>query len=191
MRGGHADASAASNPKRQARVSIFRRFFQGSETRAPLRPLYAAIVAEARDPAWYREGAVPDTLDGRFDMIAAVLAVVLIRLEAAGDAGREPSTLVAELFVDDMDAQLRQQGIGDVVVGKHIGRMMSALGGRTGAYRTALTGDGDLPAALVRNLYRGQAPAPAALAFATARIEALHAALAAMPAETIVAGKLA
>ena len=171
-------------------MSIFRKLFPNSESRAPLRPLYAAIVAEGRAPAWYREGAVPDTLDGRFDMIAAVLALVLIRLETAGDVGREPSSLVTELFVDDMDSQLRQQGIGDVVVGKHIGRMMSALGGRTGAYRAALTAGGDLAAALVRNLYRGDAPAPAALAFTVARIEALHARLAAMPAEAIIAGRL-
>lgn len=171
-------------------MSIFRKLFRSGDTRLPLRPLYAAIVAEGRDPAWYREGAVPDTLDGRFDMIAAILAMVLIRLESAGEVGREPSALVTELFVDDMDSQLRQQGIGDVVIGKHIGRMMSALGGRTGAYRTALREGGDLPAALIRNLYRGEAPSPAALAFTVERMEGVHAALAAVPAEAIISGRL-
>ncbi|TVV73692.1 ubiquinol-cytochrome C chaperone family protein [Sphingomonas solaris] len=171
-------------------MSIFRRFFQGSETRAPLRPLYAAIVARGRQPEWYRQGAVPDTLDGRFDMIAAVLALVLIRLEAAGDAYRAPSTLVTELFVDDMDGQLRQAGIGDIVVGKHIGRMMAALGGRITAYREALAGNEDLAAALVRNLYRGEAPDEAALAFTTDRLRGFHEALAVTPAEAIIAGQL-
>lgn len=171
-------------------MSIFRRFFKGHESRDPLRPLYAAIVARGRQPAWYRDGAVPDTLDGRFDMIAAVLALVLIRLEAAGDSFRAPSTLVTELFVDDMDGQLRQAGIGDIVVGKHIGRMMAALGGRITAYRDALNEGGDFAAALVRNLYRGEAPAAAALAFTTDRLRAFHAALAATPADTIVEGRL-
>jgi cytochrome b pre-mRNA-processing protein 3 len=171
-------------------VSIFQKLFRSGDTRLPLRPLYTAIVGEARAPAWYREGAVPDTLDGRFDMVAAVLGTVLIRLEGEGAAGREPAALVTELFVDDMDSQLRQQGIGDVVVGKHIGRMMSALGGRTGAYRAALGRDGDLPAALVRNLYRGVEPAPKALAFTAARLKALHESLGAVPLEDIIAGRL-
>src|SRR5205823_30948 len=70
---------------------------------------------------------------------------------------------LTERFVDDMDGQLRQMGIGDIVVGKHIGKMMSMLGGRLGAYRDGLAA-GDLAPALVRNLYRGEAPASAALA---------------------------
>lgn len=170
-------------------MSILRRLFSRGDDRAPLRPLYAAIVARGREPAWYREGAVPDTLDGRFDMIAAVLAFVLIRLEAEDDAGRAPSTLVTELFVDDMDGQLRQAGIGDIIVGKHIGKMMSALGGRITAYREAVDG-GDLPAALARNLYRGAPPAPAALGYTADRLRTFHAALAAAPAEAIIAGRL-
>ncbi len=171
-------------------MSIFRRLFRSGDDRAPLRHLYDAIVARGREPDWYRAGAVPDTLDGRFDMIAAVLALVLIRLEAAGDAARVPSARLTEIFVDDMDGQLRQAGVGDVVVGKQIGRMMSALGGRLSAYRAALSHGGDLPAALVRNLYRGAAPSPEALAFTAARLEAFHARLAAEPAEAIIAGQL-
>lgn len=171
-------------------MSILRRLFKGGDDRLPLRPLYAAIVARGREPGWYREGAVLDTLDGRFDMIAAVLALVLIRLEAEGISGRAPSTLVTELFVDDMDGQLRQEGVGDVVVGKHIGRMMSALGGRITAYRDGLAPGGDLPGALTRNLYRGEPPAPAALAATEERLRAFHAALASTPADTIIAGRL-
>src|SRR3546814_8548157 len=75
------------------------------------------------------------------------------------------SDLLTERFIDDMDGQLRQIGIGDFVVGKHVGKMMGALGGRMDAYGPALAGEGDLDAALVRNLYRGNAPEPSALAF--------------------------
>ena len=82
---------------------------------------------------------MPDTVDGRFDMIAAVLAFVLIRLEQ-DPAAAATSAQVTERFVDDMDGQLRQMGIGDIVVGKHIGRMMSMLGGRIGAYRDGMNG---------------------------------------------------
>ncbi len=150
--------------------------------------LYAAIVARARAPHWYVDGGVPDTVDGRFDMIAAVLAMVLLRLE--GDpAGSVPSTHLAERFVDDMDGQLREIGIGDIVVGKHIGRMMSMLGGRLGAYRTGLA-DGDLGPALERNLYRGTAPAPAALAHTRDRLVALRAALDAVATQALLEGQL-
>ena len=85
-----------------------------------------------------------------------------MRLEALGAS--QESVWLTELFVDDMDGQLRQEGIGDVVVGKHIGRMVSALGGRLAAYRAALSGEADFGEALTRNLYRGEAPAPEALA---------------------------
>src|SRR4051794_41844986 len=66
-------------------------------------------------------------------MVAAVTALVLLRLEAEGEGGRAPAVLLTETFIDDMDATLRQVGIGDYVVGKHVGRMMSALGGRLAA----------------------------------------------------------
>ena len=118
-------------------MSFLARIFGGKSEREAYRPLYDAVVNAARDPAWYIEGQVPDTMDGRFDMIAAVTALVLLRLEAEGEAGRGPSVLLTETFIDDMDATLRQMGVGDHVVGKHVGRMMSALGGRLAAFREA------------------------------------------------------
>jgi len=150
--------------------------------------LYAAIVDRGRAPHWYLEGQVPDTVDGRFDMIAAVLALVLLRLEEEAE-GTAPSTHLAERFVDDMDAQLREIGIGDIVVGKHIGRMMSMLGGRLGAYRAGLA-EGDLAPALVRNLYRGTEPAPEALAHVNGALMAFREALAAVPIATLLEGCL-
>src|SRR3546814_21170489 len=75
--------------------------------------------------------------DLRFDMITAILCLVLLRLEGAPET-KQQSVWLTELFVDDMDGRLRQIGIGDMIVGKHIGRMMSALGGRLAAYRSGL-----------------------------------------------------
>jgi cytochrome b pre-mRNA-processing protein 3 len=149
-------------------------------------PLYTAIVARARASHWYEAGAVPDTVDGRFDMVATILAFVLLRLEA-DPATAEPSARLTERFVDDMDGQLREIGIGDIVVGKHIGNMMGMLGGRLGAYRTALA-DGTLGAALVRNLWRGAAPDAAALAHVEAALLAFRDALAATPTAALLDG---
>lgn len=140
-------------------------------------PLYEAVVARARAPHWYLEGGVPDTLDGRFDMVTAVIAMVLLRLEGEGPVeAAYLSTELTELFVTDMDAQVRQIGFGDMVVGKQIGRMMAMLGGRLGAYRDGLA-TGDLAPALIRNLWRGAAPAPSEVAHVAGGLRALRAAL--------------
>lgn len=168
-------------------MGLWQRLF-GDRTGAVVASLYDAVVARARAPHWYEDGAVPDTVDGRFDMIAAVLSMVLIRLED-DEAGAAPAAHLAERFVADMDGQLRELGIGDIVVGKHIGRMMGMLGGRLGAYRTALAA-GDLREPVVRNIYRGDAPGEAALAHVAAGLVDLHDRLATVPIAQLIAGDL-
>lgn len=165
-----------------------RLFHRKPDPRMSMQPLYNAIVHRGRAVHWYVEGAVPDTLDGRFDMIAAILSLVLLRLEEADL--RHESVWLTELFVDDMEAQLRQIGIGDVVVGKHIGRMVSALGGRLSAYKDGLAPGGDLNAALRRNLYRGEPVADAAVADVEARLRGFADALSLWPAASLLAGEL-
>ena len=169
-------------------VSFLSRIFGARLGRDALQPLYRAIVARGRDPAWYRDGEVPDTIDGRFDMIAMLTALVLLRLEQDEEA-RRPSVLLTETFVADMDSSLREIGIGDYVVGKHVGRMMGALGGRL----TALRGARDraaLTAAVERNVFRGAAPSPEALAFVSARLDGFRAKLAEAPLDSLLAGTL-
>lgn len=172
-------------------MNLFKRLFVREDDRASVRPLYAAIAAQARQPHWYVEGEVPDTVDGRFEMVTVILALVLIRLDAIGDAGAIPAALLAEVFVEDMDGQLRQLGMGDVVVGKHIGKMMSALGGRLGAYRTGLAGEAPMDAALVRNLYGGVTPSPKALTHVEASARAILDGLSHRSLETLLAGDIA
>lgn len=169
-------------------MSLISRIF-GAPARDRLDPLYRAIVAAGRDPFWYRQGRVPDTVDGRFDMIAALTALVLLRLEAEGEDGRSPSVLLTELFVADMDSSLREIGIGDYVVGKHVGRMMGALGGRLSALREA-PNDEALAAVVERNVFRGSPPSPEAAALVAGRLARFRAALAGTPLTTLLAGEL-
>lgn len=157
----------------------------GKDDRDEWRPLYGAIVAEARRPEWYNGAGVPDTVDGRFDMLALVMSLVMIRLEREGPWGREGSARLAELFVEDMDGHMRQWGVGDVVVGKKIGGLMGALGGRLGAYRSP-----DRREAMIRNLYRGETPAPAQLAVAEAMAGALEGGIAIVPRDAMKEGRL-
>ncbi|WP_394730768.1 ubiquinol-cytochrome C chaperone family protein [Altererythrobacter sp. GH1-8] len=106
------------------------------DPREALRPLWHRAVTLARTAEFYSECLVADTVAGRFDMITAVTACVMVRLETS--EMRTESALFAELFVEDMEGQMRELGVNDVVVGKRMGKVMSSLGGRLGAYRPAL-----------------------------------------------------
>lgn len=122
------------------------------DPRDAIRPLWHRVVELAREPSFYSACGVADSVGGRFDLITAVLCTVMVRIEAS--EMRAESALLAELFVEDMDGQLREFGVNDVVVGKRIGKLMSVLGGRLGAYRSALVNrDAEkLAAAVMRNV---------------------------------------
>jgi cytochrome b pre-mRNA-processing protein 3 len=160
--------------------------FGQKNDRARLRPLYEAGVALARDPAWYREGGVPDTLEGRFAMVAAVTSLILLRLEAEGEAAKRESVLLTELFIDDMDSSLREIGIGDFVVGKHVGKLVSALGGRLGAFREAERFDEPVR----RNIFAGEPPGEAKVRFVAERLERLRDRLRAVTRDRLLAGEI-
>jgi cytochrome b pre-mRNA-processing protein 3 len=148
-------------------VSLLQRLFgKSADDRAALRPLWAQVVAVARQPRWYAQHGVSDTVPGRFDAVTMVLVLVLLRME------RSPALLPAaarltEIFVEDMDGQMRESGVGDLVVGKKMGRLMSVLGGRLGALRETLPlGEAAVAAAISRNvtLVEGSDPLGAARA---------------------------
>ncbi len=171
-------------------ATLFKRFLGGRGDTGMPAALYDAIVAVARRPHWYVEGHVADSFDGRFDMVSSVLALVLLRLERLGEPGRGPSARLTELFVTDMDGQLRQRGIGDLVVGKHIGRMMSQVGGRLAAYRDGLAPGGDLAGAIDRNIFRGAEVPAEARAHVERALRALAADLDSRDLATILAGDI-
>ena len=172
-------------------MSLFSRLFGSrSDPRDALRPLWYRIVELSRLPEYYAQCHVADTVEGRFDMVTQILSLVLLRMENSRGLSRQ-SALLTELFVEDMDGQLRQSGVGDLMVGKHMGKLVSTLGGRLGAMRDALAGGGDdaaLAAALARNVTFTADADPAALAV---RLRALHALLADAADETILSGDFA
>jgi cytochrome b pre-mRNA-processing protein 3 len=167
---------------------LSRLFAARRDPREALRPLWHRVVEISREPEWYAGCGVADTVGGRFDMITAVLALVLLRLERDRDCASE-SALLAELFVEDMDGQLRETGVGDLVVGKHIGKLMASLGGRLGAYREALAQSGNeaLEDAARRNVNLLAGAGPEELA---KRLRALAAQLDRMAADGVLAGTI-
>jgi cytochrome b pre-mRNA-processing protein 3 len=118
--------------------------------------LYGACVAQARLPEFYRDLKVPDTIDGRFDLLVLHVALVIRRLGDAAEARQK----LFDLMFADMDRSLREMGVGDMGIGRRIKAMISAFYGRAQAYAKALEeGDDALAASLARNLY-GNAPPP-------------------------------
>jgi len=115
---------------------------------------YTSIVATARNPLFFERMGVPDTLDGRFDLLVLHLALVVYALRASGADPRYEQAL-SEYFFDDMDRNLREMGVGDMGVGKRIRKMAEAFYGRLKAYEEAVKQD--IPTvreSLQRNLYR-------------------------------------
>ncbi len=104
---------------------------------ADARPLYAALVAEARRPRWYREAGAEDSIDGRFAVLATIMALTDIRLGEGGEEAAALSPRLTEIFVDDMDSQLRQSGLGDPTLGKQVRAMIGMLARRINSWRAA------------------------------------------------------
>ncbi|MEY4239257.1 MAG: hypothetical protein RL339_1858 [Pseudomonadota bacterium] len=169
-------------------MGLFARLFGKSvDEHAEVRPLWHAIVALARTPRWYSELGLADTVPGRFDAVALVMALVLLRMEREPELAAR-SILLTELFVTDMDAQLRETGLGDMVVGKHVSKLMGALGGRMDALRGGLAGAEPLAAALERNMSLVEGANVAGLA---AEIRALADLLDTCDAAGLLAGRIA
>lgn len=151
--------------------------------------LYGNAVAIAREPSFFRDHGVADTVDGRFDALALVVALVMRRLKSCGDEGAELSQQLFDSMFSDMDLSLREMGAGDIGVSKRVRIMAEAFMGRLDAYVSAID-DGDreaLAAAIGRNLLRDEGTAsPELVDF----VLALEARLSALEDDVLLAGEL-
>jgi cytochrome b pre-mRNA-processing protein 3 len=153
--------------------------------------LYGVAVAAAREPYCYTEQGVPDTLDGRFDLIGLHAFLLIHRLRFLPDPGPALAQAVFDAMFGDMDTALREMGVGDLSVGRRVRTMWEAFHGRAQAYEAGLqSGDPTaLSDALARNVWRGAMPPPGA-ADALARLtRAQHAHLATQDAARLLAGR--
>jgi cytochrome b pre-mRNA-processing protein 3 len=143
-------AAARPSPERQI-LDVFR----SKPPATTIEALYGAIVAQARNPLFYREHGVADTVNGRLDLLMLHLALVFDRLSQGDAAARAIGQAVFDRFCQDMDDHLREEGISDMKVPKDMLRVGAAFFGRHRAYMSALK-DGDrdaLRAALRRNVF--------------------------------------
>jgi cytochrome b pre-mRNA-processing protein 3 len=151
---------------------------------------YHRIVEQARDPAFFTRWGVPDTLDGRFEVLALHAFLVLNRLRAAH---AETADFAQELFdtmFADLDRALREMGASDLGVGRHVKEMARGFYGRALAYERGLAGgDIALGEALQRNLF-ATAPEEKAAAVAAHYVRRQAAALAMSPTSALLAGAI-
>jgi cytochrome b pre-mRNA-processing protein 3 len=132
--------------------------FRRSPRTDSIAALYGAIVAQARSPAFYVEFGVPDTVEGRFDLIVLHLVLVLRRLGGAGERGADVGQRLFDAFCRDLDGNLREMGVGDLAVPKRMRRFAEAFYGRQAAYIAALAADApqDIEKALARNILQAE-----------------------------------
>lgn len=177
---------------------IRRRLFRRDPHEAPAAALYHGVVTQARSPAFYRELGVPDSLDGRFDLLALHAFLVLHRLKREhADTATLAQSLIDTIFAD-MDRSLREMGAGDMGVGPRVKRMAQGFYGRLAAYEAALAapsesagagGEDALEAALRRNLYGTVRPEPEHVRIMAEYVRRETAALAEQPTARLIAGE--
>ncbi|QDW38442.1 ubiquinol-cytochrome C chaperone [Bradyrhizobium sp. KBS0727] len=127
-----------------------------SPQRGTIEAIYGMIVTQTREPTFYRAMGVPDTVNGRFDLLLLHLWLVLRRLKSAS-GGAALSQALFDHFCNDMDDNLREMGVGDLTVPKKMQAFGEAFYGRTAAYDLALTGGREaLAQALCKNILNGE-----------------------------------
>ena len=145
-----------SNQRPSAYPVIFQ-LFASRTADATIDALYGAIVAQARSPGFYLTYGVPDTVEGRFDMIVLHLVLVFRRLAREPDAVRALAQGVFDRFCRDMEHNLREMGVGDLSVPKQMRRLGEAFYGRAGVYERAINAPNQsremLATALARNVF--------------------------------------
>ncbi len=154
--------------------------------------LYAAAVARAAMPDFYRRLAVPDSFDGRFDLLVLHVHLLVRRLGQADPLARETGQRVFDRLVATLDVSLRDLGVSDLKVGARVKEAARGYYGRAVAYDRALADDGPeaLIGALARNLYATATPPPQAVAQMAAYVRRAVAALESVPEAALLAGEV-
>ena len=149
---------------------ILKRFFRKNPALEAADSLYTAAADQARQPAFYAQMGVPDTLEGRFEMTALHVWLILRRLRSNDPKSREVAQKLFDVMFASFDDALRELGVGDLVVGKKVRKLAENFYGRAQAYDRALNDDGEkesadksvLATALARNVYESDDPSLAA-----------------------------
>ena len=150
--------------------------------------LFDRAVSEARQPHWYRDAGVADTIDGRFAVLATVSALFIVRLEAGGEEGEAASAALTERFIEAMDAEHRELGMNDPGLGRKVRKLVGSLGRRVESWRAATAGERDWSETISASVYRGEAADPEAVSRAGDLVRGLWDGLARTPDRQLFEG---
>lgn len=167
-------------------ASLFRRLTAQPDAGAPL---FDALTSKAREPHWYIEGTVPDSIDGRFAVLATLTAIAMVRLEQEEDRGRQASVAVTERFVHVMESEHREIGLGDPGLGRQVRKLVGSLSRRVDLWRETIVDDRSWEQATMNSIYGGKASADA-LAHCTRSLKDFWMALGAKSAGELAQGKI-
>ncbi|MGO1117265.1 ubiquinol-cytochrome C chaperone family protein [Rhodovibrionaceae bacterium A322] len=179
---------------KKGKLGFFERLFPGNANEDSARLLYERIVAQSRLEAFYRDCKVPDTVDGRFELLVLHVFLVLNRLKASHAQTSELGQTLFDIMVYDLDQSLRVSGVGDLKIGPKLRQMTEAFYGRISAYDAGLLDSdetGALKAALERNLYgTTEAPDEVVLTAMVTYMRSVTADLKKQTPENLMAGEL-
>jgi len=182
-------AYAGADPQLKQRIMLGFLFRGLTVAPAAGTALFETLTGEARRPSWYVQGQVPDTLDGRFAVLATVIALTLARLERDGEAGNRVSVALTERFIEVMESEHRELGLGDPSLGKTVRKLVGVLARKTELWRAALIGEIGWLEAAGQSLYK-EAVASEALRHSGEALERLSRKLAAAPLAELEQGRV-
>jgi cytochrome b pre-mRNA-processing protein 3 len=171
-------------------IGILTSLFRRDPRRRAVDAAYRRIVERSREPRFYSGWGVPDTLDGRFELLALHAFLVLHRLRGEGEASAAFAQALFDTLFADMDRGLREMGAGDLGVGRHVKDMAKAFYGRITAYEKGLADETALAAGLRRNLFGTVEPDASQLALAAEYLKRQAAAMQAQPLASLLAGEV-
>jgi cytochrome b pre-mRNA-processing protein 3 len=167
-------------------------FLRSDPLKIPALRLYSAIVEQARRPEFYLRAGVPDSLDGRFELISMHVFLVMSRLREGGEEGAAFAQALFDTMFAEIDQALREVGVGDLGVGNRVKFMASGLLGRVEAYRAGLAAPPPaLEEAIRRNLFGTVSAADADVIAMSDYLRREAAAMAGVTPADLMAAKLA
>ena len=167
---------------------MLQRLFRPRSARATGAALFQAVTRQARQPVFYAELGVPDTVEGRFELYSLHVVLLVCRLKGEGPQASEVSQAVFDAYLRSLDDALREMGVGDLSVGKKMRKLGEAFYGRAKAYDAALGAPSDELSALIGRTLFADAPAGEVAAM-TDYVRRAFAALAEQSLESLLAGE--
>lgn len=165
---------------------LFRRL---TDERQEGRLMFEWATTISRQPHWYVEGEVPDTLDGRFAVLATIIAMMMVRLEREGPTGDAAAVGLTERFIEVMESEHRELGLGDPSLGKTVRKLVGMLARRTELWRKARSDEKDWSETARDSLYKERV-SPGALLHCSDTLKRLEKTLFAAPLADVVKGKI-